>query len=103
MEGSSLSANKRFGQECSPGIREEGRDPSQLYQIAVVLLFIRGVEGGVTPDGGSTEGSGSRASAPMREESRLAGAGGSLPATAQYSVPYLAPPTQAPFFLLASS
>lgn len=28
----------------------------------------------------------------MREESRLAGAGGSLPATAQYSVPYRTPP-----------
>ena len=32
----------------------------------------------------------------MREESRLAGAGGSLPATAQYSVPYRAPPPPKP-------
>lgn len=45
MECGSLSA-KLFREECSPGIREESRDPPPLCPTATVLFFISHVEGG---------------------------------------------------------
>lgn len=68
MECSSLSA-KLFREECSAGIREENRDPPPRYPIAVVLLFIRRVEGGITWEGAAQR---------LKELSQLPHGAGSL-------------------------